>query len=37
MPYGIMENFRSEQQVKLFTYFYTKMKKPGISYEIQID
>ena len=37
MPYGIMGNFRSEQLVKLFTYFYTKMKKLRISYERRID
>ena len=34
MPYGIMGDFRSEQQEKRFTYCYTKMKKLRISWLI---
>lgn len=34
MPYGIMGDFRSEQEEKRFTYCYTKMKKLRISWLI---
>ena len=37
IPYGIMAKFKSEQQVKLFTYFYIKMKKLKISYKIGFE
>ena len=32
-----MAKFKSEQQVKLFTYFYIKMKKLKISYKIDFE